>query len=929
MYMSNHKSSYNKWTILLLLAMLAAGCLYIFHPFLFGNEHLTFYDSGSDTMQQYLMWYNGIAGRLRSGTFSLWDFRNGLGVNEFNLNLTEPFLLGLYLIGAVFGPEKIAGALVYMQIIKVMLSGLFCYLFLSQFSFREEAKLLPSFVYGFNGYLMIWGQHYQMGTIVVLLPLLLMFAERRIRGRKKALFGVALVCMVVILSGYYQGYMTMLGVGIYLTGRVLLYENGTLKARFGMLCSLAAFMLLGVLMGSVNLLPSLASVGSSTRINYKTTALGRFIRDLAPWYRSYYKVLVYRLFGSNLLGTPNTFFGGGNYFEEINLFFSTLLIVLLFQYPALLIRQKTSLRQKAAQVLGFVFIAFMILIKAGSLMFNGFVYAFSRHTFLLMPFFALLCAYVLHELFDGAKSSLPLLLLAALVMTAVYARAYMVNPENRCRNSIMVLLLTGLAMTAAIRVIGSGASPQKGSGRRNLVSAEGTSSLRQVRSACAYAALLGVTMVNLLSDTSLCYWDRLSLKKDNAAYYDELYTGDTVRALRWIREQDGSFFRMDKDYQETGSMLESLAQDFYGVSTYNSTQNEYVATMINRLWPNQLTGLDYAHTGFGNTVHEQVPASLAGVKYILSHDDSMAMSGYELIHQEGSVYVYRNHGTEGIASFFTATMPASRFKKANGSLDTWDLLPEVLLTAGTANYALTEEEILAYREQTDPDILDREKLTVPLVEDETRGLMLDGVQELVIPINEEAFSKYRHVTAELVIETDQSDGMQILVDEVHPINYYSVSYQNRRIELPPGCTQIVIRTDSVDTNIHVQNLQFTVSDKERKLSDQAQISIAAPKKDSYLEGTVTAAQSGYLMLAIPFQDGWTVTLDGETVTPVRADYGFMAIDVPEGGHVFTASFTPPMLKAGLAASAAGMLLWIAGLILMTLREKKRTREAHA
>ena len=88
----------------LLLLLLLGGCVFIFHSYLFGNEVMVFSDVGSDTRQQYIMWYNGIVNMLRDGSFSLWNFRDGLGINTYSVNLTEPFLLLVYLIGTLFGP---------------------------------------------------------------------------------------------------------------------------------------------------------------------------------------------------------------------------------------------------------------------------------------------------------------------------------------------------------------------------------------------------------------------------------------------------------------------------------------------------------------------------------------------------------------------------------------------------------------------------------------------------------------------------------------------------------------------------------------------------------------------------------------------------------------------------------------------------------
>ena len=39
---------------------------------------MIFNDIGSDTWQQYIMNYTSIVNHLRDGSFSLWDFNNGL-----------------------------------------------------------------------------------------------------------------------------------------------------------------------------------------------------------------------------------------------------------------------------------------------------------------------------------------------------------------------------------------------------------------------------------------------------------------------------------------------------------------------------------------------------------------------------------------------------------------------------------------------------------------------------------------------------------------------------------------------------------------------------------------------------------------------------------------------------------------------------------
>lgn len=60
-----------------------------------------------------------------------------------------------------------------------------------------------------------------------------------------------------------------------------------------------------------------------------------------------------------------------------------------------------------------------------------------------------------------------------------------------------------------------------------------------------------------------------------------------------------------------------------------------------------------------------------------------------------------------------------------------------------------------------------------------------------------------------------------------------------------------------------------------------------------IEGTVDEA--GYVLATIPWSTGWTATLDGEKVEPLRADVAFMAVQVDEGDHVIELSYETPFL----------------------------------
>ena len=921
-------------TMLVLLAVMLAGCLLIFHNYMFGNDVMVYGGVGSDTKQQYIMWYNGIVNRLRAGDLAAWDFHNGMGISQLENNLTAPFNLLIYLLGTLLGPEHIAGAMVYVQILKVLLCGLFAYLFLSEYGLREDAKLIASFLYAFNGYLMVWGQHYMMGSVLVFLPLLLWAIERTIlsargvfpdpydideekekssRGKYicPAAFAVALVSAVIILSGYYQGYMVMLGFGIYVTIRVLLYENTRMADRLKLFGTIALFMVLGVAMGCVGLLPQVKALSASSRLSSNASIFSKIIANFSFWEREYYRTIVYRFFGNNLQGTGNAFLGYGNYYEAANLCFSALFVLLFLQYLALIPRQQRNGRQKLAQLLGVLVGLFILCVQLGSLIFNGFAYAFSRQTFLFMPFFAMITAWSLHEILQKRKISWTALIVGCVMCVAVYGKAYVNYAEGDYETNALILLLCSLAMVWALFQIGR----------------------KKLDQPMLVRVLSVAVFISVVTDTSLGYRNRDTVKKTDNNYFAETYHGDTTKALEWIHENDDGFYRIEKDYSNAGYYMESLAQNYRGISTYNSTLNANVFRFISTFWPQLLTGYDLNHFTYRNTVHDTVMAELTGVRYLLTKSDDLSLPGYELVHQEGNVYVYRNSNAENIASFYEHTMSEAEYRKLDGTIDVWDFLPEVVvLDQDSPDTDLTAIEEEAYLETAVKGILDTAKLGLKNYHMLDDGASVDGAGTITLPLSPDGMAQYQHMTAEFDLTTDGATTIYIYTNDDREYEYFNSGKVHYRLDVPMDTEAIRIEVAGGGNAMTVSGLNFYGSTSQRAFSDAAQITISEPKRDSRVTGHVSASKAGIVMLAIPWQEGWSAYVDGEKQPLMRADFGLIAVRMPQGEHELTLQFKAPLLKASVVISLAACAVWIFGLIaclILTFVYRRRKKKAAA
>lgn len=892
----------NRNTILMSWFLIGLGCLYIFHMYTIGDYTIAFYDVGTDGKDQYIMWYNGIVNSIRDGNFSAWDFRNGFGMNTMGHHLTEPFLIPIYILGVIFGPEHITWYMVWMEIFRIFVAATLCYWYLSEFDFSERSKLIATVIYAFNSYMMVWGQHYALGSSVVYFPAVLIFAERVVR-KKKFSVGLCLVCCIAMLSSFYQGYMCMFGGGAYVCVRILMQEKDTIKDRGRAFLLAAGTMVLGVLMSAWRFFPSAAAqVGSSERMVSQVPLLQRLFKPQL-WPMAINKTIIYRLFSSCIQGNGNeTYVGMKNFYEDPNLFFSTLFIILLFQYLVCIRRQQVSRRSKTMQYLCVILCVSSVVIANITTWFNGLYKPFFRHTFILMPVFAVMVCLVLDRILIRKEVSIPALAAAAVLITAVYAKAYQILPEHQFKDNAMLLWMTGMAMIVLIWMY-----------CRN----------KWLDGKSIYLLLTAVTFVNVVSDSYLCYNDRIALSKKNTDYYEGTYHSGVDAALDWLEANDTTFYRVEKDYFTASSCFDTLAQDYRGISAYNSNQNADIKAFVAQVWPQINNENDVNHIQFLNALWDSTFAALTDVKYILSRSADMDIDGYELIHQEGEISIYQNTRTQSLGKFFTKTITEEQYEEYWDSLNTRALLADTLIVGTADDRTLTDSEIKTYEKKQISGIL-----TGDIQERYETGMSEDGEEtaepmQVELNLDQNKRAEFPSAILEFTMTSDERNVVEIQINDGYSHEYVHNWDTPRKvhIELPEDAKKVTLTVKNPKGSISIDQIQVYGLEKEPEFSDLAEITVDASKKDSYLTGHISASLDGYVMLAVPNEAGWSVELNGEKQELSNGDYGFISFPVKAGEYDMEVIFTAPLLHVGILVSVCSTLVF-AGIV-VNIRYKKK------
>ncbi len=99
---------------------------------------------------------------------------------------------------------------------------------------------------------------------------------------------------------------------------------------------------------------------------------------------------------------------------------------------------------------------------------------------------------------------------------------------------------------------------------------------------------------------------------------------------------------------------------------------------------------------------------------------------------------------------------------------------------------------------------------------------------------------------------------------------------------------------------------------------------------SHFAGTITLDTPKLVFFSVPYDDGWTATVNGEPVQVERVSNGFMAVRCEAGENAIRFDYETPGLRAGMWITLGGILLLIAYLGLSgSLFDGKFRRHKHS
>ena len=411
---------------------------------------------------------------------------------------------------------------------------------------------------------------------------------------------------------------------------------------------------------------------------------------------------------------------------------------------------------------------------------------------------------------------------------------------------------------------------------------------------------------------------------------------ETRKVTEEVQQLDDSFYRMEKTFHRC--VNDPIALQMYGMSHSSSTLNSKAIMLLKQLG---LVSREHYTRYDGSTV---LTDDIFGVKYVLAKDektlpytDTLDVS-YQPEREENRISVYTNADALGLAY----------------------LADSSVLDLNVDDYAITAEE-LAEPEDPEAEVFEIEQPFL-LQNELARTLSGEELDDIFVKItdlefdsdnirtgsttdahhsyrkrteSEEAWISY-NVTVDIdgpvymYLPTKYERETQMYIDDSYRGNYFL--YENYSIEYLGTYSageSFELKLKLLDDAVYFKEAQFYSADMAAL--EQFNSAMMAKNGDTTLERTsgavlelnVNAEEDSVLFTTIPVEEGWTVLVDGaEVPLTTTMDGALIAVPIEAGEHTVKLEFFPAGLKAGLAFTLSGALLF-AIMILFTCHLRKK------
>jgi len=828
---------------------------------------------------------------LRGQEDVLYSFKSGIGMNLMGANsgLLNPANVLVMLFDITSWPEMYT----VLMAIDISVCGLTMFLFLANVYGWKRYCLIFSTVYALMGFNVAYCYHYNFILSPELLPLIALGIHQILKGKSPWLYILSLG--YAIFASFYFGFMLCLAsVVLFLfwyfrDRKSLSTEKRTIWINYtgG---SLAAGLLPALVWIAALLSFSGGRLGQNTITDFSFRENMSFADACAKFFIGANSI------SEQVNGQPNVFIGSLSLF--LNFAFFT--------------DRRNNCRKKIAYAVPLLFYFITFYIRAISMVVQGFSatnwfnYRYSFVLSFLMIVIAIEEFAVLRDM-DTADFKKACIAFALFVVFVFGQRYSFVTGGG--------MLLGLVLLTASLAIIWwNRTDPVRAPANMMVVILV---LLCSIESYANYVICLG----------SLRTWE-----SDLDRFRKDLFYGSVVSEA--VQASDPGFFRM-ADEHTTNAIASNDPRLFgyNGLNYFGSCENDFVYQGLNKFGVSRWNNRMWYTEGKPNVID-----SLFGLKYVVSEKDLVEEKDYEYRIDINGHKLFLNKKALPIAMLTarddnTLSLTLNPFENHNAlwksltgnEIDIFDQQTEFVFTyhSGFDGTVVDREEATAYSSS----------VSAMTVSESTNGNEESSsiYESVSAPVRDvKAIQSGNHIEATFTAEYDGPIYAYtgLMIDEKQGYLGEAMYYLGSFHKGDTVTDYIPLYSQASEEYLNLLCAEYYVAYPNQEVLEaystllQQNAGTLEKVKDSHLVGHITADEDSRLFFTIPYDEGWTLTVDGRKVTLEKTADVFMSANIDKGEHDYEMRFFPRGMRIGMYVSCVGLAVLV---LLAFYNNSKRKR----
>ena len=855
--------------ILLLFLMITI----LYNKFLIFDKYYIFIDLDGDLYTQLYPYIKNLSDYIYEyKSIPFISFYAGLGYNIFTY-VMELF----YMLVALFGPDNVPAMMGYMHAFRVLLAGIFFYLFLKEKGYDKYTSIIFGLLYAFSGRMISLGMWQTYPNEVVGVALFLYSFELFYNNKNKLLLPLSIAILFLLTSSYYFVLYTIIIIG-YVIFRFYIDNINPFK-NIKKVGYIFLSYLIGFFIASPLIIANLIMIRSGprggnfsllTNVSYLKNAILQITTN-SDLYTAFF-----RTFSPNIFGLTK-YFGPKHYMEDPVLYcgiLTLLLIPLAFNY--------INKREKIAYSISIMLIVIYIFSPFIRFALSG----FSGNYWKISSFWIMLLM-----LYIGSHS-----------LSCIIKYRYVDKT---------MLYITSLCLICIIGIVGY---------KTNLVSSYYyiiyifiiLYSIVIFRISKNNINIAMIIILNLvITEIFIMSWETMN-SRNCLPLISSGYKDGTERAINVISDKNDSlFYRVEKDSQSYNA---SLIQKYRGSGSYNNMSHraEYV-NALNELSIYKPGDSRWLPSIAGNVYLE----TLFNVKYKIIKNSNNIPYFYNIIGQEGNLFIAKNNFFLPLGTYYTENINLKKFREASVE-DRWLNILKYNISNDTS-----DKDVF----QIEHNNISKYKIDNLNIELENKIINIDNKSKIKIEHGKgRKYIRFDYTTSGgnvyLLKYKIKTNGTRFLTISILGNN----TQATKDVSIIPGTREYVSEfygknynaiefKDDIDYEISDLELYIVPEKIYYKPLEDAVKNLRKYKfniekfSDSNIIGNISVDKKGTLMFSIPYDKGWKAYIDGKPADLKVAQLAFLGLELEPGNYKIELKFFPPGLKAGIILFIFGIIIY--------------------